>query len=58
MKKNYKVHVSLRWTNNYEINASSEEEAIEKALILCDLVDITDPDYTFAEVTTDILEVK
>ena len=30
MEKNYKVHVSLRWTNNYEVNASSEEEAIEK----------------------------
>lgn len=55
--KTYTVHVGLRFTTDWEIEASSEKEALEKAEL--NIADVESPaGFEFASDDYDILEVK
>ena len=54
----YVIHVSMRFTKNFTVNASSEEEAFMMIDNLIDQLDVNDEGWTFIDENKDVLEVK
>lgn len=54
----YVVHVSMRFTKNYSVEADSEEEACAIIDNFIDQLDVNEKGWSFADEHKDILEVK